>query len=719
MADKRIALELTVGLGDANKSLEELNQLLKQAKEELNKAGKGKKEFQDLEKAVKKTEIQMAKSSRTTKTLNGTTKDLNKNLKATKDTSANLGGTMNNMAGVTGGLGGKFSAVTGVVGGVIKSFKTLKGAIIATGVGALVILLVALQKAFTSSEEGQNKFAKLMGVIGAITGNLIDILADLGEAIIKVFEDPKQAIQDFADLIKDNITTRFEGLTELIPKLGQAIKLLFKGEFAEAGKVAADAAGKATLGVESITDSIGKAIDKTKEFVAEQIKEGNQAAKVADMRAKADKIDRALIVSRSKLQSEIAELRLKARKEDEFSAAERKAALLEAQELENTLLNQETKALKLRRDAQILENTFSRTDKENLDKEARARAAVNAQIAKRANVARQLQRELNTISGQQEAEDNKRNNEAKAAAKEKADALEAIRLAEIISIEDKRKEEIRAEKEKFNELIKQAEQYGKDTADLKIAQETKLRQIQGKFDEEDAKQILKDQERKFKDLETQKEIDEINFEERRADLARREAILLEDETLTDAQRLELEKKFAEQSKMIDDDIAANRAEGLKSRVQLAGDILGSLSALTTAFAKDDEESQKKAFNTNKAISIGQAVISTAQGVISQLSVPQDALTGANFVKAGIVAATGAAQIATISKTQFKSTADTKPDAPSPPALGGGNVGTQPNIPNLKTELSQTPTTKVIVTETDIRKATRDIDGIYSKAVVVE
>ena len=719
MADKRIALELTVGLGDANKSLEELNQLLKQAKQELNKAGKGKKEFQDLEKAVKKTEVQMAKSSRTTKTLNGTTKDLNKNLKATKDTSANLGGTMNNMAGVTGGLGGKFSAVTGVVGGVIKSFKTLKGAIIATGIGALVLLLVALKTAFTSSEEGQNKFAKMMGVIGAITGNLLDLLADLGEKIISVFENPKQAAIDLGNAIKENLTNRIDGMLELLPALGKAIKLAMNLEFSKAGKVAADAVGKVTLGVDSVTDSIGKAIDKTKEFAAEQIKEGNQAAKVADMRAKADKIDRALIVSRSKLQSEIAELRLKARKEDEFSAAERKAALLEAQELENKLLNQETQALELRRDAQILENTFSRTDKENLDKEARARAAVNAQIAKRANVARQLQRELNTVSGQQEAEDNKRNNEAKAAAKEKADALEAIRLAEIISIEDKRKEEIRAEKEKYDKLIEQAIEYGQDTAELKIAQETKLREIQGKFDEEDANQIIKDQEQKVKELQTQTEIDEINFEQRRADLARREAILLEDETLTDAQRLELEKTFGEESKKIDNDIAANRAEGLKAKLQLAGDVLGSLSALTNAFAKDDEASQKKAFNINKAISIGQAVISTAQGVISQLAVPQDAVTGANFVKAGIVAATGAAQIATISKTQYKSTAATTPDAPSPPALGGGNVGTQPNIPNLKTALSQTPTTKVIVTETDIRKATRDIDGIYNKAVVVE
>jgi hypothetical protein len=156
-----------------------------------------------------------------------------------------------------------------------------------------------------------------------------------------------------------------------------------------------------------------------------------------------------------------------------------------------------------------------------------------------------------------------------------------------------------------------------------------------------------------------------------------------------------------------------------AKLQLAGEIMGSLSALNTAFAKDDEESQKRAFKINKAISIGQAVISTAQGIIAQLAVPQDALTGTNFVKAGIVAATGAAQIATISKTQFKGTAATKPDAPAPPALGGGNVGTQPRgftSPVIDTDI---PTTKVIVTETDIRNVSRNVDGVYNRAVVVQ
>lgn len=679
MADKRIALELTIGLQDANKSLEELNELLKQAKRELDKAGKGKKEFQDLEKAVKKTEAQMAKSNKTTKTLNGTTKNLNKNLKATKDTSATLGGTLNDMSGVTGGLGSRFTALRGVIGGVVKSFKTLRGAILATGIGALVLALVALQKAFTTSEEGQNRFAKLMGMIGAVTGNIVDLLADLGETIIETFTNPVAAIKNF----------------------GNSIIKFIKNP------------------IDSVKNAVTGATEATKEFIEEQQKEAKLAGQVADMRAKADKIDRALIVERSKLQSQIAELRLKARKEDEFSAAERKKALLEAQKLEDTLLDKETKALELRRDAQILENTFSRTDKENLDKEARARAAVNAQIARRANVARQLQRELNTVAGQQQAEQNKRDNEEKAAAKEKADALEAIRQAEIVNIKDKRNEELRAEEEKYNELIEQAKKYGKDTADLKIAQETRLKEIQDKFDKEDEEKRLAEQEKKLAELQYEQEKDEETFEQRREELKRREALLLEDETLSKEQRTELEAQFAQESKKIDDDIEASRVENLQARLQLAGDVLGSLSALTTAFAKDDEESQKRAFKINKAISIGQAIISTAQGIAAQLAVPQDALTGANFVKAGIVAATGAAQIATISKTQFKGAAATKPNAPTPPALGGGNVGTQPRGFTSPVVDVDIPPTKVIVTETDIRNVSRNVDGVYSRATVVQ
>jgi hypothetical protein len=110
---------------------------------------------------------------------------------------------------------------------------------------------------------------------------------------------------------------------------------------------------------------------------------------------------------------------------------------------------------------------------------------------------------------------------------------------------------------------------------------------------------------------------------------------------------------------------------MQQRLSIASDALGAINDLVQAFAKEDEESARKAFNVNKAVGIAQAIVSTAQGIIAQLAVPQDALTGANFIKAGIVAATGAAQIATISKTEFQgSQATTSPR----PNLGGGIGG---------------------------------------------
>jgi hypothetical protein len=364
--------------------------------------------------AIEKTinlNVDSKKATKGLKDLEKGVDSVNKEVKETTASTEAIGGTLDK---VTGGAVTKFTNFQKTLKGVTGGFKTMRLAIISTGLGALVVIIGSLIAAFKGSEEGQNKFAKIMSVVGALTGNLVDLLADLGEGIINAFENPQKAISDFADLIKDNIVTRFEGLMNLIPNLGRAVEQLFKGNFKEAGKIAADSMGQVFLGVDSVTDTIKNATNSLKEFTAEQIREGKAAAAVADMRAKADKIERNLIVERSKLESEIAQLRLKSRQEEQFTAEERKQALLDAQKLEDSLLDKETQYLELRRDAQIQENTFSRSNKENLTKEAEAIAAVNRQVAARANTARQVQREVNTISKQIEAQ-----NKA-AAAEEKA-----------------------------------------------------------------------------------------------------------------------------------------------------------------------------------------------------------------------------------------------------------------------------------------------------------
>lgn len=462
---------------------------------------------------VEKTVILNVDSKKATRGLKDLEKGIdgvNKEVKETAASTEAIGGTLDQ---VTGGAVTKFTNFKKTLKGVTGGFKTMRLAIISTGLGALVVIIGSLIAAFKGSEEGQNKFAKIMTVIGALTGNLVDLLADLGEGIINAFTNPIETLKGFSNSIKTYVMDKINATIDGIGLFGDAIKKVFSGDFKGALKDASDGfvkmASASPLGM--LKDGVDALTKSTKEFVKEQINEASAAAKVADMRAKADKIERDLIVERSKLESEIAQLRLKSRQEEQFSAEERKQALLDAQKLEDTLLDKETEFLELRRDAQIQENTFSRSNKENLTKEAEAIAAVNRQVAARANAARQVQREVNTISKQIAAEE-------KASIKELSDLKKTLRDAEAVSEQEKRELELIKIQEHYDNLIAQANENNIKTDELEAARDEAKRLKQEEFD-------VKDAERKQKKLEDDKKIadSEIALEQQKT-AAKRKAL---------------------------------------------------------------------------------------------------------------------------------------------------------------------------------------------------
>lgn len=392
-----------------------------------------------------------------------------------KDTGASTAAMGNTVDKATGGAVSKFKAFKGGLTSVIASFKSLRIAILATGIGALLIAVTSLGQAFTRSEEGQNKFAKILGVIGSVTGNLLDLLADLGEKIISVFEDPKQAILDFANLIKENITNRFEGLIELIPQLGKAITLLFEGEFSEAGKVATDAVGKVALGVDSVTDSVGNAVDAVKEFGKEVADDAAKAAKIADQRAKAEKMARDLIVERAEAERKIAEIREKAADKENFTAAERIELLKEAGAISEDLANKETEVARIRLQAKQVENALTKSNKADLDEEAQLKADLINKETQRLKLQKALTAEVTTAT--REA-----NSEAKAAAAEqkaiedKKAAEEKIRLDAIQKIRDdfKAKQKEKEAEEEIEKLALEEEKKISELDKLNASEEQKL-----------------------------------------------------------------------------------------------------------------------------------------------------------------------------------------------------------------------------------------------------
>ena len=86
------------------------------------------------------------------------------------------------------------------------------------------------------------------------------------------------------------------------------------------------------------------------------------------------------------------------------------------------------------------------------------------------------------------------------------------------------------------------------------------------------------------------------------------------------------------------------------------------------FAQGNEEDQRKAFEINKAASLGQAIINTAQGVTAAITqVPL--FPGAQIIQAGLVGTLGALNIAKIANTQFQSSGS-----------GGGGATATPTAP---------------------------------------
>lgn len=94
----------------------------------------------------------------------------------------------------------------------------------------------------------------------------------------------------------------------------------------------------------------------------------------------------------------------------------------------------------------------------------------------------------------------------------------------------------------------------------------------------------------------------------------------------------------------------------EKKVKMAYDAFSVIQGVADLFAQGNEEDQKKAFQLNKAVNIGQAIMNTAQGVTAALSGGGNlgkVATGLNFVEAGLIGTIGALNIAKIANTQFQ------------------------------------------------------------------
>jgi DNA repair exonuclease SbcCD ATPase subunit len=346
--------------------------------------------------AVTKTinlEVNTKDAQKSLKGLEKGVDDVNKEVKDTSKSTQQMGGTLDK---VTGGAVSKFNSFKGALTSVTTGFKSLKVAIIATGIGALLIAVTALGQAFTRSEEGQNKFAKILGVIGSVTGNLLDLLADLGEAIISAFTNPIQALKNFQKSVTEFVTDKINGVIDSFGLLGSAIKKAFSGDFSGALEDAKDGFVKLNNNINPVKIAVD-AVAKSVKNLAKEIKaDATAAAKIADQRAEAEKQARKLIVERAQAEQDIARLREKAVNKEKFTAQERIEFLEEAGKISEELAAKETEVAKLRLQAKLTENELTKSNKDDLNEAAQLEASVIQLETQRLNLQKRLSTELLT-----------------------------------------------------------------------------------------------------------------------------------------------------------------------------------------------------------------------------------------------------------------------------------------------------------------------------------
>ena len=657
MPAKKLALELSINIKKGDITLEELNEQLEIAKAQMEEMGDdGSDEFKALGVVVAQAEDKV-------KSFNDELKDTKKGLDKTADAQKKAAQGSNVFK---------------------KGLKAVGTAFKALGIGIVVAGLKFLFDALTKNQKVMDAVNTAVEAISIVLSKVVGTIADV---VSQVYESSK-GFEGLKNVIVGLITIAITPL-----KLGfYQIKLAL--EVAQLAYEKSFFGGKDADKIKELNESI----EQTTENIKQTGKDAAEAGKdvVNNFGKAANEIGQVV----TKSAEGIKEISVKAAIEQAKTNVELTNSAEVAAAKQQLLIEKYDRQAEQQRQIRDEERNSIEVRKAANDK--LAKILDDQEKAMKANAALQLQ----AAEAQRDKVKNTENEVAVIAAlAEQAGVLAAVegfrseQKVNDLGLDREKQEQLKAISDSEAALSYERKKFNAEQIEDKLASLEALKALEEIREQEEMLRLETAIENAARGTQLETDaiiaLDEFREASRQANVEADKAIAEEKAAISKKER-EDDKKTAEQ------------------KVELAQSALSLVSGLADVLAQGDEEQQKKAFKLNKAASIGQAIINTSTGVSKAFA--QGGVGG--FITGATVAAAGLVQIDKIRKTKFQGGGSV--DTPTPnPTLGGGDVGTDLNIPNFNAALSKTPTTKVIVTETDIRKATRDIDGIYNKAVVVE
>lgn len=519
--------------------------------------------------------------------------------------------------------------------GLAGGFKKVGTAIKAAGIGLLIAALGTLMEVFKSNQGAIDAFETGLTALKIASNDLFKFLEGNVGAVVdyfkSIFEDPKQALIDFADAFKKNIQERFDSYLDTLGFLASAVKKVFSGDFAgamddvkAAGKESLDVLTGVNNSFDKATEVVTEAVTAISDYTSETLKsakasvELSKAAEIAVIKQQAliQEFDRA-----AELQRQIRDDETKSF-EERIAANEKLGEILKDQiEAETALVDIQKAAIQDRLSKGLIpefeaKKELLQLETERLDILAKVTGFESEQLTNRNSLLRE-QRDLQDEINQQAIDRQKE--------------LDDISLQ---VMEDGIDKELMMSAQKYDALYAQAEGNAELQKQITEAQEREAGEIVKKYADEDAK--LK------------------------------------------------EKKAAEEV-----ELQRQKQEAITS---VARDGLNAAVAISDALAANQLISAKRAFQVQKAVSIAQTAIDTAQSAQSSYK----AMSGIPIVgpvlgglAAAAAVAMGVAQIATIASQKFEPKGGgggSKPSVskPSMPSAGGAAGGGAPQFNTVGT-----------------------------------
>lgn len=160
---------------------------------------------------------------------------------------------------------GVLNATATATGNVSTGMKILRGAIISTGIGALIVALGSLISYFTSTQEGVNKVNKVLTPLKVLFQTLFGVVQQVGKVLVEAFKAAWEPIKKVGEFIGTFLITPIKQVVGVVKGLGKILTGNFKGAWEEVKKPAQDLVNKGK--------EMGKAVGEARAKYAELGKE--------------------------------------------------------------------------------------------------------------------------------------------------------------------------------------------------------------------------------------------------------------------------------------------------------------------------------------------------------------------------------------------------------------------------------------------------------------